>query len=117
MPAVPALLLAGIARPSPAAAQEPPAPVVVATFDTGTNPFHPCFRRAWPEEVDHPSDLIPSYPPTSLRLNLTFGETYALSFQLPFPSSAWGGAASEAGGTRSPSDGSGRYGPSAWITC
>lgn len=50
-------------------------PVVVATFDTGTNPFHPCFRR----DLDDPREIIASYPSGSIPLDLTFASTYAAS--------------------------------------
>lgn len=69
------LLFAGL---SPAArADGPPllpgaAPVTVATFDTGTNPFHPCFRR----DQATPADALPLYPKTARPLNLTFLGSY-----------------------------------------
>ena len=43
--------------------------VVVATLDTGTNPFHPTWRRA---ETRHPSTYIPGYPTGAEALDLTF---------------------------------------------
>lgn len=51
-------------------------PVVVATFDTGTNPFHPCFRRPG---LASPSQVVPNFPTTATPLNLTFSGTYASS--------------------------------------
>lgn len=47
--------------------------VVVATFDTGTNPFHPCFRR----DQAHPALVNPDYPAASTPLPLVLGEDYA----------------------------------------
>lgn len=55
-----------------------PEPVVVATFDTGTNPFHPCFRE--PALAD-PADRIPTYPDSSVPLDLAFRETYQESVE------------------------------------
>ena len=62
---------------SPAKAEGPPllpeaAPVTVATFDTGTNPFHPCFRR----DQATPADVLPGYPSDAAALNLTFSGSY-----------------------------------------
>lgn len=52
----------------------PPAdPVVVATFDTGTNPFHPCFRRPGTS----PHSVIAGFPTTAKTLDLTFLATYS----------------------------------------
>ena len=65
----------------PAAAQVPPAVephVVVATLDTGTNPFHPAWRR---EQHAHPSTFIPGYPADADALNLTFTEDFAESVE------------------------------------
>lgn len=50
-------------------------PVVVATFDTGTNPFHPCFARDW-SGLDSPRDILPSYPASAKPLRLTAKKTY-----------------------------------------
>ena len=47
--------------------------VVVATLDTGTNPFHPGWRR---DQHAHPSTFIPGYPEDAGALNLTFGEDF-----------------------------------------
>ncbi|HEX2240859.1 MAG TPA: S8/S53 family peptidase [Actinomycetota bacterium] len=52
-------------------------PVVVATFDTGTNPFHPCFRRA----QGSPRELVPTYPATARPLPLKFKKTYEESLE------------------------------------
>lgn len=51
----------------------PPAAVVVATFDTGTNPFHPCFRRPG---LAHPRQRTADYPAASKPMALTLGRTY-----------------------------------------
>jgi hypothetical protein len=80
--ALPALMLVLSLLPATARSQEPPAavtadPVVVATFDTGTNPFHPCFRREWAEDVDSPRDMIPTYPADAIPVPLSFEDTYA----------------------------------------
>lgn len=69
------LTLGGLPRD---AAPVTAAPVVVATFDTGTNPFHPCFRRPG---LAHPADAIPTYPASSVPVNLTFAETYDASLE------------------------------------
>lgn len=64
--------------------------VVVATYDTGTNPFHPCFRRP-----NGPSafDAIPEIRGVAEPLQLTFEDNYqnsltaseaALATMLPF---------------------------------
>lgn len=82
--ALPALFVALTLAPATALSQEappplPPAdPVVVATFDTGTNPFHPCFRRDW-TDVESPRDLIPTYPADALPVPLTFADSYSES--------------------------------------
>ncbi|MGH2692631.1 MAG: S8 family serine peptidase [Actinomycetota bacterium] len=82
--ALPVIFVVLALLPSAARSQEPPAgatsadPVVVATFDTGTNPFHPCFRRDW-TDIESPRDFIPGYPPDALKVPLTFGDTYAES--------------------------------------
>ncbi len=80
--ALTALLLAGCqnpgnapgtksaARDGDADAGAAPAPyVVVATLDTGTNPFHPAFRRA---QDQHPAVLLPGYPAAAQPLALAF---------------------------------------------
>lgn len=81
--ALPALFVLLALIPSVAESQEVPAepdPVVVATFDTGTNPFHPCFRRDWTradgQSVESPREFIPTYPADATPLPLTFGDTY-----------------------------------------
>jgi hypothetical protein len=81
---LPALFVMLALAPSAAESQEPPPPVtadpvVVATFDTGTNPFHPCFRRDWAEDVDSPADFIPGYPDDAIPIPLTFDDTYPAS--------------------------------------
>lgn len=63
-----------------------PAPVVVATFDTGTNPFHPCFRRDWTTTgIDSPADLVRNYPGDAEALSLTFADTYEQSLAASKP--------------------------------
>src|SRR5688572_16409561 len=57
-------------------------PVVVATFDTGTNPFHPCFRRPG---LTHPHDVAPQVPASSLPLELSFLSTYDASLAASGP--------------------------------
>ncbi len=56
-------------------------PVVVAQFDTGTNPFHPCFRRDYWDEpgFSSPRDLVPTYPADAEILRLSYAETYGAS--------------------------------------
>lgn len=77
---VPLWLLAVAAFPAaPASSQEPAEPVphvVVATLDTGTNPFHPAFRR---DQLVHPSTFIPGYPASAEAVNLTFRDTFQSS--------------------------------------
>ncbi len=63
-------LRAGEAAPAPFA--------VVATFDTGANPFHPTWRVP---DKGHPATFIPGYPSESKPLNLTLGPTFAASWQ------------------------------------
>lgn len=77
------ILLAGLtaatASGSGASAQEPPGPaphVVVATLDTGTNPFHPSFRR---DQFAHPSTFIPGYPASAESVQLTFRDSFSAS--------------------------------------
>ena len=52
--------------------------VVVATFDTGTNPFHPCFRRPG---LTHPRQRTPGYPAKSRPLRLSFRREYDASLK------------------------------------
>lgn len=79
---LPGAATASEATVSAAETTERPDPVVVATLDTGLNPFHPCFRRDWDEyrgegdEVVTPRDFIPNYPEESVELPLTMGDTY-----------------------------------------
>lgn len=47
---------------------EPRSYVVVATLDTGGNPFHDAFARTQPH---HPSAFIPGYPQEAQPINLT----------------------------------------------
>lgn len=70
--------LGGVAKVAPIVTMTSAAPVVVAQFDTGTNPFHPCFRRPG---LVHPADAVPGYPRVSLPVDLTFGATYEDSLQ------------------------------------
>lgn len=51
--------------------------VVVATFDTGTNPFHPTWRGG---SAEHPATYIPGYPVEAAPLNLTLAETFEESW-------------------------------------
>jgi hypothetical protein len=46
---------------------------VAATYDTGTNPFHPCFRRP---AAPAPTEAIPEIAGTAQPLRLTFLDTY-----------------------------------------
>lgn len=57
----------------PETADGPVPHVVVATLDTGTNPFHPTWRR---NLTDHPSTYIAGYPEDAPSLNLTFANTF-----------------------------------------
>ena len=52
--------------------------VVVATLDTGTNPFHPTWRRG---ERRHPSAYIPGYPRNAVPAKLQFRSTYKESVE------------------------------------
>jgi hypothetical protein len=56
--------------------------VVVATFDTGINPFHPCLRRPG---LTHPRQRTPGYPSTSTPLRLSFRSSYAASLAASKP--------------------------------
>lgn len=56
--------------------REPDA-VVVATFDTGTNPFHPCFRR--PQST--PAEKVADYPNDAIPLRLDLGGDYRTSLE------------------------------------
>lgn len=76
-------LVASVMPATPAYAHHPAAlddraadPVVVATFDTGTNPWHPCFSR--PGQA-HPRDVINTYPANSKAIPLSFRPTYQQS--------------------------------------
>ena len=65
-----AAMLAAAAVSVPAGAAPRYAPhVVVATIDTGTNPFHPTWRRA---SAAHPSTYIPGYPASAKAAKLRF---------------------------------------------
>ncbi|MFN2389317.1 MAG: S8 family serine peptidase [Actinomycetota bacterium] len=76
------LVAASLAANQPAAEAKKPSRrgpsfrphVVVATLDTGTNPFHPTWRR---DERRHPSKYIPGYPTSARRLALRLGDGYA----------------------------------------
>lgn len=48
--------------------------VVVATLDTGTNPFHPTWRR---HQFRHPSRFIPGFPESAPSLELEFKREFA----------------------------------------
>jgi hypothetical protein len=69
-----AVLASGAAAAQSATTAAPA--VVVATLDTGTNPFHPCFRRPG---LEHPQQVAPSYPASSQPLPLTLADTYQKS--------------------------------------
>jgi hypothetical protein len=59
---------------------------VVATFDTGTNPFHPCFERDWDHRgISTPRDLIRGYPKDAKSLSLTNTGDYASSLTASRP--------------------------------
>ena len=80
-------LISGPPALAKSAAQPPPprpAPVVVATFDTGTNPFHPCFRRA-KNGMRKLRKTVPHYPAHSERLPLTFTDGYEASLTASRP--------------------------------
>lgn len=53
--------------------EAPGRPVVVATFDTGVNPWHPCWRRGG---YEHPRDAIAGYPADSAPISLSFRSTH-----------------------------------------
>ncbi|HWL36368.1 MAG TPA: S8/S53 family peptidase [Frankiaceae bacterium] len=70
-------LLGAVTAAPPTQALNRPAPVkahvVVATLDTGGNPFHPTWRRA---ERRHPSAFIPGYPRSARAVSLRFGTSF-----------------------------------------
>lgn len=78
--AVVVAILAGCAGPEPVAGDDPLPPaeslqeprVVVATFDTGTNPFHPCWQRNGTDVAS----AIPEIAGQVKPLYLTFADTY-----------------------------------------
>lgn len=81
--AVAVALVLAAAIPAAANAPRQQAPdyrphVVVATLDTGTNPFHPTWRR---DETRHPSAYLPGYPASAPAARLAFRETYAESVE------------------------------------
>jgi hypothetical protein len=82
--AVAALLAAAAVQPATGRAAEPSPRragrphVVVATLDTGTNPFHPSWRRG---RTPHPSRVIPGYPSDATPLKLAFDGTFADNVQ------------------------------------
>ncbi len=68
----------GVGLPSAGAAGGRPAPavrphVVVATLDTGTNPFHPVWRRG---QQQHPSTFLPGYPRSAKAARLTLAGSF-----------------------------------------
>lgn len=68
-------------QPDDAAAADP-APrvaVVVADLGGGGNPYHELHRR--PTWLEHPSTLLPGFPPDVPALNLTFGEDYQANLE------------------------------------
>lgn len=75
--ALPAILLAvaagAVVPPAATAAPAFKPHVVVATLDTGANPFHPTWRRA---EKRHPSAYIPGYPRSAKAAKLRLGSSY-----------------------------------------
>lgn len=70
-----------LGRPEAGAAAKGVDAVVVATFDTGTNPFHPCFRR----DQTNPVDVVADYPSDAIPLGLTFAEDYRQSLEKSKP--------------------------------
>ncbi len=58
-----------------------PTAVVVATLDTGVNPFHPDFRR----DLNEPPETYLAGYPASTRLNLHLGDIYAEDFEASAP--------------------------------
>ena len=84
--------VAGSAAAAPAERKVDARPhVVVATLDTGTNPFHPTWRRT---ERRHPSAYIPGYPRDAVPAKLQFRNSYRESVEVskdalaPFASSS-----------------------------
>jgi hypothetical protein len=71
--AVPAL-----ASPAPPGRVDARPHVVVATLDTGTNPFHPTWRRS---ERRHPSAYLPGYPRDAAAARLSFAGSYEESVE------------------------------------
>jgi len=76
-------MICGALAPAVAGARSPAAPsyephVVVATLDTGTNPFHPTWRRP---ERRHPSAYIPGYPAAAQPARLSFRDDFADSVE------------------------------------
>jgi hypothetical protein len=71
-----------VAHPSPRAKKQPAGRyrphVVVATLDTGTNPFHPTWRRS---QHRHPSTFIPGYPSWAEAVELTFAGSFDASVE------------------------------------
>ena len=76
--AVAALTAGAVAVTAEAAPKAKTPAVVVATFDTGTNPFHPCFRRPG---LNHPRTRTPAYPASSKPLRLSFRADYETSLE------------------------------------
>lgn len=70
-----ALGVLGAVLGAPATEAAPPVKphVVVATLDTGANPFHPTWRRA---ERRHPSAFVPGYPRGAKAVQLTLGKSF-----------------------------------------
>lgn len=83
-----AAIVAMLGMPAPpthaVARTDVPAPVVVATFDTGTNPLHPCFRRDGSTKRSL-RRAIPNYPRAARQLPLVFGESYQESLAASQP--------------------------------
>lgn len=67
---------------SQATAQGAADPVVVATLDSGVNPWHPCWREGG---YDSPVGIVPGYPASAQPLALTFASTYEASARASGP--------------------------------
>lgn len=75
------LALTATARAQPWSPSRPADPVVVATLDTGTNPFHPCFRRG----TERPRPKLLGYPKQAKPLPLSFLNDYESSLRASRP--------------------------------
>jgi hypothetical protein len=68
-----ALCVAGLSGVTEAAPPAVRPHVVVATLDTGTNPFHPVWRR---DQSRHPSTFLPGYPRSAKAARLSFRSSF-----------------------------------------